>query len=120
MAELNRQDVETYIRLHAQAALLEKEMKPLKEKLLPLIVDGAVSPADLPFVLVNKPQNRKERDWEGFVTKLLRSIFGSTKRAKAEFEKIEARWPEKKIPALHVEKNPAYAATVGMEAAAAQ
>lgn len=113
MTVIEREDAIEYIRLHAQAAELEKKMKPLKEKILPALVAGGTSPDDLPFLLVNKPQNRKERDWEGFVLKVLKPIFGSLKRAKAEFEKLDARWPEKKVPALHVEKNPAFAASLG-------
>jgi hypothetical protein len=67
----------------------------------------------LPYLLTNRPTERKQRDWESFIVKLLRPIFGSTKKAQAEFARIDARWPKTSVPALHVDKNPAFASELG-------
>ncbi len=113
MDELLRTDCEDYIRFHAQHAELEKKLKPLKEKILPLIEKGAVSPVDLPYLLVNRPQTRSQPDWKGLVLRLFCKLLGSKKRGQAEFERIDNGWPTKEVPSLCVEKNLAYAVKIG-------
>lgn len=112
MTEIDRQDAEEYIRLHAQAATIEKQMVPLKEKILPALVAGAISPAELPFLLVNQPQNRAQKDWPGVVLRLLTAVLGRTRGA-GEFKRLDAKWKTKEIPSLCVVKNVAYAAQLG-------
>ena len=108
-----REEAEEYIRKHAEHSKLEKRLDELKKKILPAIVAGAQSPQDLPYLLVNRPQKRPQPDWKGYVFGFLVKLLRSKKRAEAELERIDGAWPTKEIPSLCVEKNPAYAATLG-------
>lgn len=109
---LDRADAEEYIRIHAQAAVLATRLDELKKKLLPQLVDGAVSPPDLVCLLVNRPQNKKQSDWKGYafalLTKLYRRATDPKGKAQAELDAAEAGWPSKETPALHVVINPEY------------
>lgn len=112
MIPILKGEAEEYFRLHHQHAALEKKMKPLKEKLLQQLVDGAVSPQECVFLLVNRPQNRKQSDWKGYALGLLVKALRSKVKAAAELERIDASWEKSEVPALHVVVNPEYSAPV--------
>lgn len=116
MSILDRSETEEYIRLHAQAAPINKRLEELKKKILPQLVAGVVSPSDLPFLLVNRPQNKPKADWKGYALALLCKLYRRSKDAKAkaeaDIEAADKSWPTVKTPALHVVINPQYAAAV--------
>lgn len=120
MKTLDRKDCEEYIRLHAQAAPINKRLEELKKKLLPELVDGAASPVDLPFLLQNRPQNRPQVDWKGYALRLLLKLYKRSKdveaKAQADLAAADASWEKKDVPALHVVQNPAAALTIGKTA----
>lgn len=103
--------VSEYIRLHTEKAAIEKRMDELKAELLPALVAGGASPAELPYLLVDRPQNRKQSDWKGACFALLKKYLKSPARAEAQLAKIDAAFEVKAIPALHVVINPTYAAS---------
>jgi hypothetical protein len=109
-----RAEVEEYIRLHSQAAVIDKRMEELKKTLLPALVSGAATPFDLPYLLINRPQTRKQPDWKGYVRLLLLKLYKRRKDAEAladaELTTVDAGWPLKTFPALHVVENPEYSA----------
>lgn len=97
-----------YFALHHQAARIQKRLEELKAEILPQLIDGAVTSNELPFMLVNRPQNRKQSDWKGACFTLLKKYLKSPARAEAQLEKIDASFEVKPIPALHVAINPAF------------
>jgi len=116
MPELDRQKTEEFIRLHAQHARCEKRMKELKAELLPQIVDGATSSTELPFLLVNQPQSKKQPDWKGYALALLLRLYARSKdpeaKAAAELERVDQSWEKKESPALHVVINKDFAGSL--------
>jgi hypothetical protein len=110
---LPRGPVEEYIRLHAQASVIEKRMDELKKELLPALVDGAVSPEDLPYLLINRPQTRTQSDWKGYARTLLLKLYKRRKDpeflADADIAAAHCNFPAKTIAALHVVENPTFA-----------
>lgn len=105
------QDAVEFLRLHALLSTTETDIKPLRDRILSALIAGASSPAHLPFLLTNRPQSRKQRDWKGALREAYRRLLKSPTRADARMEKHEAEWPEMETPALVVEKNPHYILT---------
>jgi|SRR6267142_1526137 len=110
-------NVSEYIRLHQEKAAIEKRMEALKAELLPALVAGGASPAELPYLLVNRPQNRKQSDWKGACFTLLKKYLRSPSRAEAQLEKIDAAFETKEVPALHVVINPTFATSQTVKSA---
>jgi hypothetical protein len=109
---LDRDLAAEYIQLHGQIGPMEKRMEELKKILLPQLVDGAISPPDLHALLVNRPQERAQPNWKAYALSLLLKLYERRKdaglKAAAEIEKVDAAWPRKETPALHVVLNPAF------------
>jgi hypothetical protein len=106
-------DATEYLRLHAEQSVIEKRIKELRKIILPQLVDGAMSPRELPYLLINRPKNQKDSDWKGYCLKLATKLLRSKKKAAALIDKVDSRWPKDEVPALHVIVNPAYAAKLG-------
>lgn len=107
MPTIDPKDAAEYFRLHAEHAALEKQLKPLKEKLLQQLIDGAASPSELPLLLVNRPQKRALPNWRDVCLSLLKKI-RSKKSAEDRLQEIENGFPSKDVPALHVIPNPGF------------
>jgi hypothetical protein len=103
---LPRESTTEYLRLHSEKLVIDNRLSDLREILLPLILAGQQSPTDLPFLLINRPQNRKQRDWQAVALAAIQQLvkFGADEQIVA----IEEAWPEKEIPSLVVVINPDY------------
>lgn len=112
LATISKEDALEYIQKHAEHAVLEKRLDVLKKSILDALVAGAKCPTDLPALLVNRPQARSQPDWKGFAHGLLQKLYKRFKdadvRAAAELAQVDASWPTKDTPALHVVVNPTF------------
>lgn len=94
---LPRERVAEYTQLTAEQSRIEKRKAELREELLPQILQGYESPPDLPFLLQNRPQQRKERDWCAVVALLI---------PQHQIDDIESMWPIREVPAIVLVPNP--------------
>ncbi len=103
-------EFEDYFRFHAQAAQAEKEMKPLKAKILAWLEDGNASPADLPYLAVIRTQQRTQWDWKGALQRVLKGILRADAKVEARMTEIEQGFDKQPVTMLCVEINHSYAA----------
>ncbi len=112
---MNKAEVIEYLELHAQAATCEKRLKELRPALLDQLRDGEESPADLPYCLVRRIQQRTTRDYKTPLQRLLKRILGKV-RAEKRLAQIEAGFGCTEVEQLCVEQNKQYAADLARTA----
>jgi hypothetical protein len=114
---MKRADVLEYLELHAQAAIAEKRLTELRAILKPLLAEGEVSPADLPYLLTLRTQERTQPDYRSPLYRLLKRTIGKV-RADKRIAAIEAAFGCITVEQLCVTQNQAYAQNLTESSAA--
>jgi len=103
-------DCKTYIKLHAQQTRLKARMEVVRERLLPQLRDGKLSPRNLPYVLKLQKRLLIIYGWKDALQSALKFWLEDDAKVKERMDEIERDFPTKESEALCVEMNKSMAA----------